>query len=479
MRMEKWMSLLISLVIFALVVVGCAPAGVPEKTTERVSQSTAQPTESVKDTEAEVSTETEAASSAEKVELTMWFWGSTSEQQAALSKNLVDKFNANNPGYNLTVEYRSSVNKDMAVALSADDGPDIIYESSPSLALTYIEAGKYANLDKYAEQYGWADRLLGVLYDSGVYQGSLYSLPMGMNVIGMVYNRDVLEENGWDVPTTEAELIEIMDSAIEKGMYGSVTGNKGWQPTNEDYSSLFLNSFAGAEKVYKALVDEVPWTDEDLVAAIQTSADWYKKGYLGTDYFALDWADSAMLLAEGRAPFYFGPLKFIQNLMGYAVDDQVNSFGFTAFPAVGDHPATFTVGATGLLAINENTEHKDVCAEFLDMMMTNEFVEAMANDWPGYWAVPLTTLNEVDATKFDGLPKMFVEGVMEASKAINEGNFGYYNSSYMPAEAFDLMVVIDSVWLDEKTAEDFMEEIDASFQKDFDAGKTPIVPAFK
>ena len=74
------------------------------------------------------------------VELSMWFWGSTAEQQAALSENLVDKFNEEHPGYHLTVEYRSSVNKDMAVALSADEGPDIIYESSPSLALTYIHA---------------------------------------------------------------------------------------------------------------------------------------------------------------------------------------------------------------------------------------------------------------------------------------------------------------------------------------------------
>ena len=77
----------------------------------------------------------------ETVELSMWFWGSTSEQQAAMAENLVDKFNAEHPGYHMTVEYRSSVNKDMAVVLSADEGPDIIYESSPSLALTYIQAG--------------------------------------------------------------------------------------------------------------------------------------------------------------------------------------------------------------------------------------------------------------------------------------------------------------------------------------------------
>lgn len=411
------------------------------------------------------------------VELTMWFWGSTAEQQAALSNNLVDKFNETHPGYNMTVEYRGSVNKDMAVALSADEGPDVIYESSPSLALTYIQAGKYANLDAYAEQYGWADKLLGCMYDSGVYEGSLYSLSMGMNVIGMVYNKDVLEENGWSVPTTVDELTAIMDEAMDMGMYASVTGNKGWQPTNEDYTSLFLNSFGGAENMYKALVDEIPWTDDSMVGAIETSAEWYNKGYLCSDYMTLDWADSAMLLSEGRSPFYFGPLKFIQNLIGYAVDDKADSFGFTAFPAANGNPATYTVGSTGLLAINENTEHKDVCAEFLDMLMSNEFVEAMAKDWPGYWAVPLTTLGEIDMSQFEGLSKMFMEGVADACAAIDAGDFGYYNSSYMPAEAFDLMCVADAVWLGEKDATEFMQEIDDAFQKDFDAGAVPICPA--
>ena len=472
--MKKVICMLLVLVLCLGALTACASktSGTPAQTDE--------PTQAVPDA---TQSENEADNSGEQtsddgtVELSMWFWGSTSEQQAALSKNLVDKFNESHPGFHMTVEYRSSVNKDMAVALSAGEGPDIVYESSPSLALNYIRAGKYANLDAYAEKYGWADKLLGCMYDSGVYEGSLYSLPMGMNIIGMVYNKNVLEENGWAVPTTVDELTAIMDEAMAKGMYGSVTGNKGWQPTNEDYTSLFLNSFAGAGKVYDALTDQTPWTDDALVGAINTSAEWYQKGYLGTDYLSLDWADSAMLLAEGRAPFYFGPLKFIQNLMGYAVDDMADAFGFTVFPAAGDVPATYTVGATGLLAINANTQYKDECAEFLDMLMSNDFVESMAKDWPGYWAVPLTTLSDIDMSQFEGLSKMFMEGVANACDAINAGDFGYYNSSYMPAEAFDLMCIVDSVWLGEKDAESFMKEIDDAFQKEYDAGACPICPA--
>ena len=414
------------------------------------------------------------AEDGEVVELTMWFWGADDAQQAALAQALVDPFNEAHPGYHMTVEYRSSVNKDMAVALAAGEGPDIVYESSGALALTYIQAGKYANLDEYAEKYGWNEKLLSCMYDSGVYEGSLYTVPMGMNAVGMVYNKDVLEANGWEVPTTVEELTAIMDEAMELGMYASVTGNKGWQPTNEDYTSLFLNSWAGGDKVYAALTDEIAWTDEALVGAIEASAEWYQKGYLCSDYLSIGWGEAAALLASGQSPFYFGPLRFIQNLKAYEVGD---SIGFAPFPAVGDVPSTVTVGATGLLAINANTEHKDVCAEFLDLLMSNSFVETMANEWPGYWAVPLTTLGEIDVNNFEGLSKMFMESVITSIDALESGVFGYVNSAYMPAEAFDLMCVVDAVWLGEKDAQTFMEEIDASFQKDYEAGNCPICPA--
>lgn len=467
MKMKKLIAMLLAMTMtFSLA--ACGDSG------DEKQEAAADSSQSENEAEEDAEKEDAETNDGEVVELTMWFWGADEAQQAALAKNLVDPFNESHPGYNMTVEYRSSVNKDMAVALAADEGPDIVYESSGSLALTYIEAGKYANLDAYAEKYGWQEKLLGCMYDSGVYNGSLYTVPMGMSAIGMVYNKAVLEENGWEVPATVDELTAIMDEAMEKGMYASVTGNKGWQPTNEDYTSLFLNSWAGADKVYAALTDEAAWTDEALVGAIEASAEWYEKGYLCSDYMTIGWGEAAGLLATGQSPFYFGPLRFIQNLMPYDVGDNI---GFTVFPSVGDQPATYTVGASGLLAINENCEHKDVCAEFLDMLMSNDFVESMANDWPGYWAVPLTTLGDIDVAQFEGLSKTFVEGMIEACKAIDAGNFGYYNSAYMPAEAFDLMCVVDAVWMGEKDAQTFMQEIDDSFQKDYDAGNVPICPA--
>lgn len=413
-----------------------------------------------------------------KIPISMWFWGSDEGQQKALQRVLIDKFNETHPEYELTVEYRSTVNKDMSVALAADQGPDIVYESSPSLAASYIQAGKYEDLTPYAEKYGWQERLIKPMYDSSTMNGKLYSIPMGLNVIGMVYNEKVLHDNGWEVPTAEEELVKIMDEAMAKGMYASVTGNAGWRETNEDYSSLFLNSFAKPEDVYKCLTNEEDWNSEPMIHALEKSAEYYQKGYLCSDYTSFGWAEAASLLATDGSPFFFGPMKFIQNLIGYAEGDLKDSFKFTAFPATqANNVPTYTIGATGLLAINANSEHKDVCAEFLDMLLSVDFVTEISQDWPGYWGVPLKDLSGIDADSYDGLTKTFLQGISEACAAIDSGHFGYYCSSYMPPETFREFVAIDTVWFNETTTGELLGKADRVFDKEFEKGVLPPVPA--
>ena len=419
----------------------------------------------------------EEAKTTGKIPLSMWFWGTHEGNQAALQKVLVDKFNETHPDYELTIEYRPSVNSDIAVALAAGEGPDIVYESSPSLSLVYIQSGKYADLSEYSEKYGWKDKIIGPMYDSSSVNGHLYSVPMGLNYITMVYNENVLKENGWTVPETIEELEKIMDEAMAKGMYASVTGAKGWKPTNEDYSTMFFTSFAGSEEMYKCLTGQQKWNSEWMRWAVDKSAEWYQKGYLCSDYLTIDWGEAAQLLVDGKAPFFFGPVKFIQNIGQYVPFAEADFIKMAPIPSGRDGvPVSYSLGATGILAINANTEHKDVCAEFLDLFMSLEFVSEIAPVWPGYWGVPLKNLSEVDTSKATGLGKNFLESLKNACTEIDKGNFGYYCSSYIPPETFDLVCNIDSVWLGEMTSTELLDSMDKAFVREAAQNLVPPVP---
>jgi raffinose/stachyose/melibiose transport system substrate-binding protein len=421
-----------------------------------------------------------AMADGDREDITMWFWGAEPYAQEALNTLLVEPYNASQDKYNLVVEFRPSVDSDIQTALAANEGPDIVYGSGPSFVMPLVEAGKLEPMDSYSEQYGWEDKILTPYYESGTVNGTLYSLVNGVSTMGVFYNKKVLADNGWEVPTTIEELETIMDEAMEKGLYASVTGNKGWQPVNENYGSLFLTHIAGPETMYKVLTGEESWENEDVIAAIEKSKEWWDKGYLaGTDYPNLNFSESLQLLAAEQSPFFVGPTIAYQWAASYFTGDLEENLGFIPFPATEQVPeTTYTLGAACTLSINANTtqEHKDEAAKIIDMMMNAEFMQDMTAAWPGYWGTPLKDLSSVDTSEMSYLSQEFVKVVQSVSEAVNEGNFGYYDNVFFPSATQNRIVNIDEVWYDTATVEDYVASIQSEFEVEFEKGLVPPIP---
>ncbi|MEC1522246.1 ABC transporter substrate-binding protein [Neobacillus niacini] len=413
-----------------------------------------------------------------KEKITMWFWGAPPEHQETMKKVLVDKYNKSQDKYELTVEFRNSVDKDISVALSSGQGPDIVYGSGPSFVIPLAEAGKIENLDKYAEQYGWKDRIVEPIYQSGTVNGSLYSLGNSLNTIGIFYNKKVLKDNNWAEPKTIEDLVKIMDEAMEKGMYASVTGNKGWKPVNENYSSLFLTHFAGGAKVYEALTGDTQWTDPEIIAALDKSAEWYKKGYLaGKDYPNLTFNESTQLLADEKAPFFFGPSLVYQFASHSFSGDKAKDLGFMPFPTMNNETGEpqYTLGVTATFSINAKSKNKDEAAKILDSMMTNEFMNEMTKSWPGYWGVPLKDL-QIDTSNMPELSKGYAEAIQSMVEGVNKGHFGYYTGVFLPPATQQIFLDIESIWNGQMTSKELMEKAQKEFDKEKEKGLVPPTP---
>lgn len=412
--------------------------------------------------------------------INMWFWGAEPYAQEAMKELLVDPYNASQDQYQLVVEFRPSVDSDMTTALAANQGPDVVYGSGPSFVMPLVEAGKLEPLDAYSEQYGWKDKILQPYYESGTVNGTLYSLVNGVSTMGIFYNKKVLEDNGWEVPTTLEELEAIMDEALEKGLYASVTGNKGWQPVNENYASAFLTHFATPATMYKVLTGEESWVNDDIKGAIAKTKEWWDKGYLaGADYVNLNFSESLALLADEKAPFFIGPSIAFQWAASYFTDDKEENIAFVPFPATEQVPdTTYTLGAACTLSVNANVsqEHKDEAAKIIDMMMNADFMQNMTAAWPGYWGTPLKDLSTVDTSEMPYLSKSFVEVVQSISDAVNQGNFGYYDNVFFPAATQQRIINIDEVWFDTISVDDYVQSIEDEFEPEFEKGLVPPIP---
>lgn len=409
----------------------------------------------------------------------MWFWGAPPQHQVTMNEVLVEVYNSSQDEYELVIEFRNTVDQDIAVALAAGEGPDIVYGSGPSFVAPYAAEGRLASMDEYSAQYGWQDRILEPIYESGTVDGELYALPNSLNTLGIFYNKVVLEENGWEPPTTIEELEAIMDQAMDQGMYASVTGNKGWRPVNENYTSLFLTHMAGPRIVYQALQGEIPWTAPEIAAAIQKSAEWYQEGYLaGEDYINLNFNDAVQLLAAHESPFFVGPTLVFQFAAQFFNEENgnVDELGFIPFPSIGDLPyPLYTLGTTASLSINGNSEHKDAAAEVIDMMMTQEFLIAMTERWPGYWGVPVKEL-DVDPNLFEGLSREYIIAIQTMIDAVNDGRFGYFSATFFPPATQQEFINVDTVWLETRSVDEFLARVNSAFEEEMERGMVPPIP---
>ena len=413
-------------------------------------------------------------------EITLWFWGAEPYAQEAMQRILADKYNSSQDKYKLAIEFRPSVDTDMSTALAANQGPDIVYGSGPSFVMPLVEAGKLEPLDTYSEQYGWSDRILKPFYESGTVNGKLYSLISGVSTMGVFYNKKVLADNGWEVPKTIEDMEKIMDDALTKGLYASVTGNKGWKPVNENYASVFLTHVAGPETMYKCLTGEEKWNNPNVTAAIEKSKEWWDKGYLaGDDYVNLNFSESLQLLSDEKAPFFIGPSIAFQWAASFFTGDKTENIAFIPFPSTETVPnETYTLGASCTLSINANVsqEHKDEAAKIIDMMFQPEFMQEMTIAWPGYWGTPLKDLATIDTSKMGYLSQSFVDVVKNISAAVDKGNFGYYDNVFFPASTQQSMVNIEDVWYDTVSVSDYLDKIDKDFADALAKGLVPPIP---
>jgi len=417
-----------------------------------------------------------AASAREPI--TMWFWGASPAYQEVLKKSLKEPFEAAQSDYSLEIEFRNTVDNDVRVSVMANQGPDLVYTSGPSWVTPMAKAGKLEPLDAYAEKYGWNDRLVAPALASCTTGGHLYCLPPSILADGMFYNKRLLEENGWPVPKTGEELEKIMTEAQKLGLYASATGNKGWQPVNENYSSIFLNQYVGPEKLYRILTGELSMDAPEVLDAMKNLDRWYKAGFLGgSDYFSLDFDTSLKLLSEGKTPFFFAPDFAYQWAINHFTGDLADDIGWTAFPQMTgavEYPV-YSIGSAFTYSINGASKHKDAAAQVLDIMMSPEFVVSMAKVWPGYWAVPLKDFpSDPDAT---GVVAAFYASAKEVADAVAAGNFGYKVQAFFPPATTDVYIKdVESMWLSKSTPEQVVAAAKKEFDKELGRGLVQDIP---
>src|SRR5215218_976585 len=210
------------------------------------------------------------AKAQDQVELRVWdqFTGPNETENAdAIYAAFMEK----NPNITITREAFSTdqIRDVVNTAISSGTGPDLIYyDAGPGYAGVLADADLLLPLDDYAKQYGWTERVAAPAVEATTIDGTFYGMPLQTDLIGMFYNKTLLDQEGMTVPETLDDLVAFCGEATEKGYIPIAFGNNpGWEAFHQ--FSMTANQMVGPEGIQALLSGEGSWDTPEIVTAIE------------------------------------------------------------------------------------------------------------------------------------------------------------------------------------------------------------------
>ena len=409
------------------------------------------------------------------VTITWWSDYTDADLQAKVQKYIVEPFEAANPGIKVEAVGKGDYDRVVQTALATGSGPDVYCTNGPAYSMQFAIDGLAADLSAYSEKFNWSQNVMDWALDSCKYDGKLYSIPTTTETVFLFYNPDLMEANGWAVPTTFEELTKVCDAMIEKGIYPFGFGSADNKAFNEWWLTLAFNYYAGRDNVAKALRGEIPWTSDCFVESISALNDMWQKGYM-TDKMALEITnnDAIALFGSQKAGFVGWATWLLSYLPNYCTDFD---FAFTRWPTwKEDIENSMLVGIGSCWCINDKTsqEKKDAAALFMNYLLENKQRAAeLSVELNGELWIPM----QYDLSDFPAETDPKFLKVIEEFNTIPEDAPGLSMWTFWsPKFESYLFENIERVWLNEITPLEYLQEGQPIFEQELADGKVPPIP---
>lgn len=75
-----------------------------------------------------------------------------------------------------------------------------------------------------------------------------------------------------------------------------------------------------------------------------------------------------------------------------------------------------------------------------------------------------------------GLSAVFCDAIQEVISASEKGNYGYHIPTFFPPATDTALSEIDTVWLGDMTAEQYLDKVDEEFAKEYAKNLVLVLP---
>ncbi|WP_434693236.1 ABC transporter substrate-binding protein [Hungatella sp. SB206] len=339
--------------------------------------------------------------------------------------------------------------------LNSGECPDIIDYNVPAVYDIIDPASNFADMTGEA----WTDRLI-IPGNVTAKDGKIYGFPFlsvpGLH--GFIYNKDVFDKAGVEVPATWDELLAACEKIKESGTTPIFMPKDTWVPQilMTDNFAKILGADGCKDFADKILKNETKWSDvPEFAEVLDKYLELYQKGYVNSNFASATYDDAIAAVADGTAAMHFNGDFFATSVLEANPEAQIGMFPISM--KEGADVITENMSSAGFVAY-KNSENLDVVKKIFDLWSTPEYANLYFADRPAFPA-----FQGVDGGKVPDYLAEINENYIKEGKAIPE--FNYYVMTLNPLFESSLYVYyVDAPAKGTMDGKAVMEK----FQKDYE-----------
>ncbi len=357
---------------------------------------------------------------------------------------LEEEFNATHEDIHLTIESPNDASTILRTRFIREDYPDIIGIGGDINYSYYIDAEILADVSDYPgmadikQTYLDIEDALEIVPTDGI-----YGIPYVANAAGILYNKDMFDEHGWEIPKTWDELLSLCDQIKSEGITPFYFGFRDIWTCLAPWNAMAVD-LAPAD-----LCKQVNRGKATFADGYREVAQKYLKllDYGPDDPFAYGYNDACTAFANGESAMYPIGSYAIPQILTVNPDMNIDSFVMPAADTADGN--TLNSGIDLQFCVMSACENKEAAYEVLDFLCSDENIQKYIDDQR---AIPC---KEGDFQLSPMLSGMF--------SYIDSGNMTDYQDHYYPSEmAVDAQL---QTFLINKDVDAFLAKFDKDWQR--------------
>lgn len=365
-------------------------------------------------------------------------------EAAAYFDQVEEEFNAAHDDIHLTISSPNDASTIMRTRFIREDYPDIIGIGGDINYSYYVDAGILADVSDYE---GLADinpTYVDILESLEIVPtDGTYGVPYVANAAGILYNRDMFEEHGWEIPETWSELIDLCEEIQDEGILPFYFGFRDTWTCLAPWNALAVG-LAPSDTCQNVNAGETTFTEEYRETAEKCLE---LVSYGPDDPFAYGYNDACTAFANGESAMYPIGSYAVPQILSVNPDMNIDSFVMPGNEDASEN--TLNSGVDLMFAVTEECENKEAALEVIDFLLEDDNIQAYIDDQN---AIPCKMGDFELASQLDGMTSF-----------IESGNMTDYQDHYYPSEmAADALI---QTYLINGDVDAFLSDFDTRWQR--------------